>query len=122
LGLYASSFLWVEKENDLEILAVSSDRARDWGLCRRGDEKMRYFITGCAGFIGSSLTDRLLQQGHEVIGYDNLSTGLIEFLAEAKKRGWPVEPVTGEELESLAKEVIAQPPEVVQRLKKLLGE
>ena len=45
-----------------------------------------------------------------------------ELLAEAKKRGWPVEPVTGEELESLAKEVMAQPPEVVQRLKKLLGE
>ena len=45
-----------------------------------------------------------------------------ELLAEAKKRGWPVEPVAGEELESLAKEVIAQPPEVVQRLKKLLGE
>jgi tripartite-type tricarboxylate transporter receptor subunit TctC len=45
-----------------------------------------------------------------------------EFLAEAKKRGWPVEPLAGEELESLAKEVIAQPPEVVQRLKKLLGE
>jgi len=45
-----------------------------------------------------------------------------EFLAEAKKRGWPVEPVAGEELESLAKEVIAQPPEVIQRLKKVLGE
>ncbi len=45
-----------------------------------------------------------------------------EFLAEAKKRGWPVGPVAGEELESLAKEVIAQPPEVIQRLKKLLGE
>ena len=45
-----------------------------------------------------------------------------EFLAETKKRGWPVGPVAGEELESLAKEVIAQPPEVVQRLKKLLGE
>jgi len=45
-----------------------------------------------------------------------------ELLAEAKKRGWPVAPVAGEELESLAKEVIAQPPEVVQRLKKLLGE
>jgi len=45
-----------------------------------------------------------------------------ELLAEAKKRGWPVEPVAGEELESLAKEVMAQPPEVVQRLKKLLGE
>jgi tripartite-type tricarboxylate transporter receptor subunit TctC len=45
-----------------------------------------------------------------------------EFLAEAKKRGWPVAPVAGEELDSLAKEVIAQPPEVVQRLKKLSGE
>jgi tripartite-type tricarboxylate transporter receptor subunit TctC len=45
-----------------------------------------------------------------------------EFLAEAKKRRWPVAPVTGEELDSLAKEVIAQPPEVVQRLKKFLEE
>jgi tripartite-type tricarboxylate transporter receptor subunit TctC len=45
-----------------------------------------------------------------------------ELLAEAKKRGWPVGPLGGEELAALAKEVIAQPPEVVQRLKKLLGE
>jgi tripartite-type tricarboxylate transporter receptor subunit TctC len=45
-----------------------------------------------------------------------------ELLAEATKRGWLVGPVTGEELESLAKEVVAQPPEVIQRLKKLLGE
>ena len=46
---------------------------------------MRYFITGCAGFIGSNLTDRLLQTGHEVVGFDNFSTGLNEFLSEAKK-------------------------------------
>jgi tripartite-type tricarboxylate transporter receptor subunit TctC len=45
-----------------------------------------------------------------------------EFLAEAKKRRWPVAPVAGEELDSLAKEVITQPPEVVQRLKKFLEE
>jgi tripartite-type tricarboxylate transporter receptor subunit TctC len=45
-----------------------------------------------------------------------------EFLAEAKKRRWPVAPVAGEELDSLAKEIITQPPEVVQRLKKFLGE
>jgi tripartite-type tricarboxylate transporter receptor subunit TctC len=43
-----------------------------------------------------------------------------ELLAEAKKRKWPVEPVGGERLSGLAKEVIAQPPEVIQRLKKLL--
>ncbi len=46
---------------------------------------MRYFITGCAGFIGSNLTDKLLKEGHEVIGFDNFSTGLDEFLIDAKK-------------------------------------
>jgi len=45
-----------------------------------------------------------------------------DLLGEAKKRKWPVEPVGGEELAVLAKEVIAQPPDVVQRLKKLLAE
>lgn len=46
---------------------------------------MRYLVTGCAGFIGSNLTDRLLEQGHEVVGIDNFSTGLAEFLTNAKK-------------------------------------
>lgn len=45
-----------------------------------------------------------------------------DLLAEAKKRGWPVEAVGGAELAKLAKEVIAQPPEVIARLKKLLAE
>jgi UDP-glucose 4-epimerase len=46
---------------------------------------LRYFITGCAGFIGSHLVDRLLMQGHEVVGYDNLSTGLFKFLQGAEQ-------------------------------------
>lgn len=41
---------------------------------------MRYLVTGCAGFIGSSLVDRLLQDGHNVVGIDNFSTGQAEFL------------------------------------------
>jgi hypothetical protein len=45
-----------------------------------------------------------------------------ELLTEARKRTWPVEPAGGEELATLAKQVIDQPPDVVQRLKKLLGE
>jgi UDP-glucose 4-epimerase len=44
---------------------------------------LRFFVTGCAGFIGSSLTDRLLAAGHEVIGYDNFSTGRHSFLCNA---------------------------------------
>jgi len=34
---------------------------------------MRALVTGCAGFIGSTLTDRLLQDGYEVIGIDRFS-------------------------------------------------
>ena len=44
---------------------------------------MRAFITGAAGFIGSNLVDRLLHEGHAVVGYDNLSTGRRQFLAKA---------------------------------------
>jgi UDP-glucose 4-epimerase len=42
-----------------------------------------HFVTGAAGFIGSTLVDRLLADGHEVIGYDNFSTGRERFLASA---------------------------------------
>lgn len=45
---------------------------------------MHYLITGCAGFIGSNLVDRLLTAGHEVVGYDNFSTGREQFLASAR--------------------------------------
>ena len=40
----------------------------------------RYLITGIAGFIGSSLAHKLVEQGHQVCGVDNLSTGRLENL------------------------------------------
>lgn len=44
---------------------------------------MHIFVTGCAGFIGSNLVDRLLLQGIRVTGYDNFSTGQRRFLCAA---------------------------------------
>jgi UDP-glucose 4-epimerase len=41
-------------------------------------------VTGGAGFIGSHLTELLLQRGHQVVVLDNLSTGRLENLAHLK--------------------------------------
>jgi len=48
---------------------------------------MKAFVTGAAGFIGSNLVDRLLADGHDVVGYDNFSTGQESFLQEARGSG-----------------------------------
>jgi tripartite-type tricarboxylate transporter receptor subunit TctC len=44
-----------------------------------------------------------------------------ELLDDAKKKKLELDPVSGEELEALAKEIVAQPPDVIERMKKLLG-
>jgi tripartite-type tricarboxylate transporter receptor subunit TctC len=50
------------------------------------------------------------------------ATGDPGFVAEANKKQLDVEPIRGEELELLAREVVNQPPDVVERLKELLGK
>ena len=45
---------------------------------------MRVLVTGAAGFLGSHLTDRLLGEGHTVIGVDNLSTGNLDNVAHLR--------------------------------------
>jgi len=60
---------------------------------------VRAFITGGAGFIGSHLAERLLQDGHEVDIIDDLSTGSIDNIAHLKgdKRfGYVIDSVTNE--------------------------
>jgi dTDP-glucose 4,6-dehydratase len=42
---------------------------------------MHILVSGAAGFLGSHLTDRLLREGHSVIGVDNLCTGARDNLA-----------------------------------------
>ncbi|USX46380.1 SDR family NAD(P)-dependent oxidoreductase [Dietzia kunjamensis] len=48
---------------------------------------MRALVTGGAGFIGSTLVDRLLGEGHDVTVVDNLSRGRLENLAAAREAG-----------------------------------
>jgi tripartite-type tricarboxylate transporter receptor subunit TctC len=45
-----------------------------------------------------------------------------EFLAELDKRKFDLDPVPGEELEKIVKEVMDQPPDIIERMKKLLGK
>jgi len=42
-------------------------------------------VSGAAGFIGSNLVERLLSEDHQVVGFDNFSTGQRRFLQEASK-------------------------------------
>jgi dTDP-glucose 4,6-dehydratase len=46
---------------------------------------MEHLVSGAAGFIGSHLCDRLLAEGHSVIGLDNLITGARRNLAHLEK-------------------------------------
>lgn len=46
---------------------------------------MRLLVTGAAGFLGSHLCDRLLAEGHSVLGMDNLITGSLENLADLER-------------------------------------
>ncbi len=43
-------------------------------------------------------------------------------LAEAKKKQWDIDPLRGDELEAIAKEIMVQPPEVIQRVKTLVAQ
>jgi UDP-glucose 4-epimerase len=76
---------------------------------------MHVFVTGAAGFIGSNLVDRLLAAGHDVVGYDNLSTGLAEFLDEAR-RNERFRLVTGDTLDAAALTAAMQGAELVFHL------
>jgi len=45
----------------------------------------RCLVTGAAGFIGSTLVDRLLEEGVSVVGFDDFSTGQPAFLEAARR-------------------------------------
>jgi dTDP-glucose 4,6-dehydratase len=83
---------------------------------------MRILVAGAAGFLGSHLTDRLLSEGHSVVGVDNLSTGdpqnLIHLSEEPRFlfKEWdicqPLDPGTVDYVFNLASP--ASPPEYLR--------
>ena len=54
---------------------------------------MKILITGVAGFLGSHLALSLLEDGHEIIGIDDLSTGSLENIAQHPKMTFYIEDV-----------------------------
>jgi hypothetical protein len=48
--------------------------------------------------------------------------GVGSWGAQAKQKNTEVDLITGEELATLAKEVVVQPPEIIDQMKKLMGE
>lgn len=52
----------------------------------RHESRLVAIVTGAAGFIGSTLVDRLLAEGHTVVGIDNLSTGMPANLEHATRK------------------------------------
>ena len=79
---------------------------------------MRALVTGGAGFIGSTLVDRLLAEGHTVDVVDDLSTGSLANLAEA--RADPAADVTFHRMDIRAEGLVSllerRKPEVVFHL------
>ena len=57
--------------------------SRPFSIARGSD--IRALVTGGAGFIGSHVVDRLLEEGYEVTAVDNLSEGHLENLAHLKR-------------------------------------
>jgi UDP-glucose 4-epimerase len=81
-----------------------------------GSTRVRTLVTGGAGFIGSTLVDRLAAAGHEVVVVDNLSSGRVENLADALASGrvhLAEVDITGADLEKVVAEAR---PEAVYHL------
>jgi UDPglucose 6-dehydrogenase len=74
----ARGLAWIDATGNR---ASRASLVRSVAVPRRNRKKMRVLLTGAAGFLGSHLADRLLGEGHHVVGVDNLCTGNLRNVA-----------------------------------------
>src|SRR6516162_10928287 len=76
----------VSKRQPARLGASSSDSRGEWHDLDGRVSRMRYVVTGGAGFIGSNTVDELVRRGHSVVVLDDLSAGKEENLAEVRNK------------------------------------
>src|SRR5438270_11992512 len=74
---------------------------------------MKYFITGAAGFVGTNLTQRLLELGAEVIAVDSLSRSGSERNLEYLRNNFPALQFRRREIEDLPSLIYLEKPNIV---------
>jgi len=77
---------------------------------------MRCLVTGGAGFIGSNIVDALLARGDEVAVIDNLATGRLANLEQARRAGAALHELDVRDTEAVASVVAEVRPEIVFHL------
>ena len=70
-----SFIIYVVKLSEKDLINTTQKKCMESKL---GKYKQRVIVTGGAGFIGSNLIKRLLQEGNQVVSLDNYSTGKKE--------------------------------------------
>jgi len=123
-NLYVGAYVRKDRavvKQDLEIVfsyfpKLEDFRHRTSGYLSGGEQQM--LVIGRAMMATPGTPPEIVKILREVYAKALKDPGL---LAEAKKGRMDVDPSPGEELQALAKEVLEQPPEVVERVKKLLG-
>src|SRR5262245_38898325 len=71
---------------NVPFLAKLGVTAKPLKIRPEGEYLLRIIVAGAAGFIGSHMCDRLLKEGHTVIGLDNLLTGSMENLSQLESK------------------------------------
>ena len=65
---------------------------------------------------------RKKDEGRRALGTSLMAGGMTELVAEVKKRDWATISTGGEELQATAKGLMVEPPEMIERIKRLLAK